>query len=80
MVILTRNEILHARCWPSVDLVVVTEIVVEGRDTDHPVATGGVAHLCQNWIPAEEDLTPLGYDYVTGLGGLAASASWVTVA
>ncbi len=73
-VILTRNEVLHARSWPDVDLFVVVKIGVEGRETDHPVASGGVAHLCRNWKPAEEDLTPLGYDYVTGLGG--PSASW----
>jgi hypothetical protein len=76
-VILTRNEVLHARAWPSVDLFVVTEIGVEGRDNDRPLASGGVAHLCRAWKPDEEDLTPLGYDCATGLGG--SSASWVTV-
>jgi hypothetical protein len=75
-VILTHNEVLHARTWPEVDLFVVTEIEVEGRDTDHPVASGGVAHLCRNWKPAEKDLTPLGYSYATGL---PASAAWLAL-
>jgi hypothetical protein len=76
-VILTRNEVLHARSGQNVDLFVVTEITVEGRDTDHPVAGAGVAHVCHNWKPADEDLIPVGYDYATGLRG---SETWIAVA
>jgi hypothetical protein len=79
-IILTRNEVLHALEWyPNVDLFVVTEIGIEGRESDHPTASGGVGHVYRKWRPAEGDLTPLGYDYATRLGG-ATSASWVTVA
>jgi hypothetical protein len=79
-IILTRNEVLHALEWyPNVDLFVVTEIGIEGRESDHPAASGGVGHVFRKWRPAEGDLTPLGYDYATRLGG-ATSASWVTVA
>ena len=76
-VILTRNELLHALEWhPNVDLFVVTEICVEGRESDHPIASGGIAHVCRKWRPAEEALTPVGYDYATGLGELTAFALW----
>lgn len=75
-VILTRNEVLHARSWPDVELFIVTEIAVADRDTDHPTASGGVAHLCRGWKPADENLTPLGYDYTTSLRG---SAAWLSV-
>ncbi len=79
-VILTRNEVLHVLEWhPNVDLFIVTEIHVENRESDHPVATGGVGHVCQNWRPSEDDLTPLGYDYVTGLVDAARSGSWASV-
>lgn len=78
-VILTRNEVLHARSWPDVDLFVVTEIAVADRDTDHPRASGGAAHLCCNWKPAEENLTPLGYDYVTGIGEASPAGPWSAV-
>ncbi len=68
-VILTRNEVLHAREWhPNVDLFVVTEIRVEGRESDKPAACGGRAHMCSNWQPAEESLIPVGYEYLTDLG------------
>ena len=79
-VILTQNEVLHAReSHPKVDLFVVTEIHVEGRDSDHPTATGGFAHVCTEWRPAEEDLAPVGYNCVTGLGTLGAPARWIAV-
>ena len=72
-VILTRNEVLHALEWhPNVDLFVVTEIRVEGRESDHPVACGGVAQVCPNWRPVDEALTPMGYEYATGLGDIKA--------
>lgn len=78
-VILTRNEVAHAREWhPNVDLFVVTEIRVEGRDSDKPTACGGCAHVCLDWQPAEEALTAVGYEYFTDLCGTA-SAAWKQV-
>jgi hypothetical protein len=62
--ILARNEVLDARSWPNGDLFIVTEIAGGGQYTDHPVENDRVAHLCRNWKPAEEALTPLGFDYV----------------
>jgi hypothetical protein len=80
-VILTRNEVLHALEWhPNMDLFVVTETRVEGRESDHPVATGGVARVWHSWLPDDKSLTPAGYLYATGLSGLASSGLWVTVA
>ena len=79
-VILTRNEVLHALEWhPNVDLFVVRDIHIDGRESDHPGASGGVAHVCCNWCPADDGLTPVGYVYATGLGGLALPMSWASV-
>ena len=79
-VILTRNEVLHAREWhPNVDLFVVTEIRVAGRETDNPIASGGLGHTCINWQPSDESLTPVGYEYVTSLGTQRAITSWKPV-
>jgi hypothetical protein len=78
--ILTRNEVTHAKkSHPNVALFVVTDIRIDGRESDHPVASGGVARVWHNWFPAEEKLTPVGYVYATGLGGTAAPAPWMSV-
>lgn len=76
MIFLTRNEVRHAREWyPNVELFVVTEIRVTGHETDSPKASEGTAHVCQNWLPAEADLTPVEYAYVTRLTG-GATIQW----
>jgi hypothetical protein len=62
-----------------VDLFIVTDIHIEGRESDHPVASGGVAHVRRNWLPDDESLTPVGYVYATGLGELTATGAWVRV-
>jgi hypothetical protein len=78
--ILTRNEVAHAREWhPAVDLFIVTDIQIDGRESDHPVASGGVACVWRNWLPAEEDLTPVGYVYATGLSRFAEPGPWISV-
>ena len=79
-VILTHNEVLHALEWhPKVDLFVVTEIHVEGRESNHPTASGGFAHVCGEWRPADEDLIPVGYHCATGLGKFGSQESWISV-
>jgi hypothetical protein len=80
-VILTGNEVAHAREWhPAVDLFIVTEIHIDGRESDHPVVSRGAAHVWCNWVPDDANLTPVGYFYSTGLGEPYASASWARVA
>ena len=79
-VILTRNEVLHAHEWhPNVDLFLVTEIRVEGREGDQPTACGGVAQVCGNWQPSEDALTPVGYEYRIDLANQSALAAWKSV-
>lgn len=79
-VILTRNEVLHANeCYPDVDLFVVSEIRVEGRDADQPRAVGGIAHVLGNWRPAEGALTAVGYEYLTDLGNQSRLTLWKSV-
>ena len=79
-VILTRNEVRHAREWcPNVDLFIVTEICVEGRDSDKPAACGGQARICNNWQLAQESLTSVGYEYFTDLGNKSTLNVWKPV-
>jgi Domain of unknown function (DUF3883) len=79
-VILTRNEVLHAREWhPNVDLFMVTEICVEGRNGDQPTACDGVAQVCGNWQPAEDALTPIGYEYFIDHANPSTLAEWKSV-
>jgi hypothetical protein len=79
-VILTRNEVVHAREWhPSVDLFIVTEIRVEALDSDTPTACDGRARICHNWQPAEDSLTSVGYEYLTGLDNTLTINMWKPV-
>ncbi|MFM7163604.1 MAG: DUF3883 domain-containing protein [Planctomycetaceae bacterium] len=76
-VILTRNEVLHANEWhPNVDLFIVTEISIDGRESDEPEASGGRALVYKNWQPAQESLTAVSYEYVTNVGNESSLAVW----
>jgi hypothetical protein len=61
------------------ELFVVTDIDVDECDSDHPVATGGTAWVCRNWLPAAESLKPVGYEYATGLGDGGPRVPWESV-
>ena len=63
-VILTPNEVTHAReLYPAVELFIVSNIMVDDRNPDHPVASGGSARVLRNWQIREEHLTAIGYSY-----------------
>ena len=62
-VILTPNEVKHAREYPWTALFVVSDITV-GRTEDGTVtATGGKHHCCDPWQIDDGTLSPLGFRY-----------------
>jgi len=66
-VVLTRNEVdLHRVEHPNNALAVVKNIVLE-RFADGPVAFGGELVLEMPWKINESGLSPIAYDYTTGL-------------
>jgi hypothetical protein len=62
-VILTSNEVKHAREYPCTALFVVSDITV-GRAEDGTVTATGGKHQCYDpWRVADGTLTPLGFRY-----------------
>jgi hypothetical protein len=66
-VVLTRNEVnLHRLEHPHNALAVVRNITLD-RSGDRPVATGGELKLEIPWEINEDGLSPIAYDYRTGI-------------
>ncbi len=62
-VLLTPNEVEHARRYPDVALFILADIVVK-RDTDGTVsASGGRRVVFDPWVIGLGTLTPVGYRY-----------------
>ena len=62
-VILTPNEVKHAREHPYTALFVVSNITVERAEDGTVIATGGKHHLYDPWRLDDGTLTPLGFRY-----------------
>ena len=62
-VILTRNEVRHAREYPYTALFVVSNITVERAEDGTVTATGGNQHCYDPWRLGDGTLTPLGFRY-----------------
>ena len=62
-VILTPNEVKHAREHPYTALFVVSNITVKRADDGTVIATGGKHHLYDPWRLDDGTLTPLGFRY-----------------
>jgi hypothetical protein len=63
MVLLTRNEVRHARGNPSTALFVLSNVRVESAEDGTIHATGGMRHLNDPWHIDDGTLTPLGFRY-----------------
>jgi predicted RNA-binding protein with PUA-like domain len=63
-VLLTRNEVAQARAdYPNTALFVLANVTV-GKEADgRPSAGGGRAVVREPWMPREEDLEPIAYEY-----------------
>jgi hypothetical protein len=62
-VILTPNEVRHAREHPCTALFVVSNIIVERAEDGAIIATGGKRQLHDPWRLDDGTLTPLGFRY-----------------
>ncbi len=63
-VIVTRNEVALARTQEPNTMLAVVHSIDLLRESDHPpAATGGVLFVLSPWVPSEEDLEPLAYNY-----------------
>lgn len=62
-VILTPNEVAHARTYPFVALYVVSNIDVQTGPNDERATTGGKVTLLHPWMIESDALRPLGYLY-----------------
>lgn len=60
-ILLTANEVEHARDFPHTALFVLHGIRVRGNDP--PVASGGRARIIDPWRISDERLEPLAYSY-----------------
>jgi hypothetical protein len=62
-VILTPNEVAHARTYPLVALYVVSNIDVRIGPDDERIASGGTVSLFHPWSIDADELRPIGYKY-----------------
>lgn len=62
-VILTPNEVRHARGYPNTALFVLSNIIVERANDDTVTVTGGEQHLRDPWQIDDEALAPIGFRY-----------------
>lgn len=62
-VLLTRNEVAHARAFARADLVVVDGIRFETDDAGEYRLSGGELRRWADWVPSEHHLSGLQYEY-----------------
>lgn len=60
-VILTPNEVAHAKAYPFVALYMVSNINIEAGSDDERIASGGMVTLLHPWAIDDGELRPLGY-------------------
>ena len=69
MVLLTPNEVRHARENPYAALFVLSNVEVESAEYGTINVTGGVRHLNDPWHIQDGTLIPLGFRYQVPLNG-----------
>ncbi|HET6312781.1 MAG TPA: DUF3883 domain-containing protein [Chloroflexia bacterium] len=62
-VLLTPNEVIHARTYSNVALCIVSEIIVTRNADQLPIATGGTMRIIYPWDINVGQLTAVGYEY-----------------
>jgi hypothetical protein len=62
-VILTPNEVEHARSYPHTALFILSNIALELAEDGAVIATGGIRHVFDPWIIDNGTLTPVGFRY-----------------
>lgn len=62
-VLLTPNEVAHARSYPFVALFIVSNITIQPGERGERTASGGMTTLLHPWSIDDGQLQPLGYRY-----------------
>jgi hypothetical protein len=63
-VLLTRNEVAQVRAeYPNTALFILADVTVAKKADDRPSAHGGRAVVLEPWMPGDEDLEPIAYEY-----------------
>jgi hypothetical protein len=62
-VILTPNEVEHARTYRHTALFILSNISLDRAEDDAIVASGGVRHVFDPWTIEDGVLQPIGYRY-----------------
>jgi hypothetical protein len=63
-VLLTRNEVAEAKAkYPSTALFILAEVTLIKEADDKPTARGGRTIVKEPWVPRDEDLEPIAYEY-----------------
>ena len=64
-VLLTRNEVAQARAeYPNTALFVFADVAVVKEADGEPSARGGRAVVREPWMPSDEDLEPIAFEYM----------------
>ena len=63
-VILTLNEVRHARAYPNTALFVLSNITIERSENGTVTATGGDEQVYDPWLIGNGTLVPLGFRYI----------------
>jgi Domain of unknown function (DUF3883) len=63
-VLLTRNEVAQGKAeYPSTALFVLADVTVVKEADERPSARGGRVIVLEPWMPRDEDLEPIAYEY-----------------
>jgi Domain of unknown function (DUF3883) len=64
-VLLTRNEVAQAKAeYSNTALFILADVkVAKEADDRRPSAHGGTAVVLEPWMPRDEDLEPIAYEY-----------------
>lgn len=74
-VILTPNEVAHAKAYPFVALYVVSNIEVQTGPNDERITSGGTVTCFHPWTIDDGELRAVGYKYRLPHGGAAEEAA-----
>jgi hypothetical protein len=63
-VLLTRNEVAQAKAeYPNTALFILADVAVTKEADGSPSARGGRAVVLEPWMPRDEDLEPIAFEY-----------------
>jgi hypothetical protein len=63
-VLLTPNEVAHARTnYPGIALFILADVTVTKGAGGNPSTRGGRVVILEPWLPRDEHLKPVAYEY-----------------